>query len=121
MRRTASVHRRASDTRYCTSLRSFSEKGVRLAQKMQVGPCIPVGIQLEKAEVGPTFSLSNLGVRQIGVWPDQREGFVARCAQWQSLLFVFHKHRGLNYAVPRLGMDVKVIRTPPCICCMENH
>jgi hypothetical protein len=23
-----------------------SEKGVRLAQKMQVGPCIPVGIQL---------------------------------------------------------------------------
>jgi hypothetical protein len=31
-----------------------SEKGVRLAQKMQVGPCIPVGNQLEKAEVGPT-------------------------------------------------------------------
>jgi hypothetical protein len=25
-----------------------SEKGVRLAQKMQVGPCIPVGMQLEK-------------------------------------------------------------------------
>jgi hypothetical protein len=33
---------------------SWSEKGVRLAQKMQVGPCIPVGIQLFKAEVGPT-------------------------------------------------------------------
>ena len=32
----------------------FSEKGVRLAQNMQVGPCIPVGIQLQKAEVGPT-------------------------------------------------------------------
>jgi hypothetical protein len=32
-----------------------SEKGVRLAQKMQVGPCILVGgIQLRKAEVGPT-------------------------------------------------------------------
>ena len=30
------------------------EKGVRLAQKMQVGPCISVGIQLEKTEVGPT-------------------------------------------------------------------
>ena len=29
-------------------------KGVRLAQKMQVEPCIPVGIQREKAEVGPT-------------------------------------------------------------------
>jgi hypothetical protein len=33
---------------------SLSEKGVRLAQKMQVGPCIPMGIQLEKAGVGPT-------------------------------------------------------------------
>jgi hypothetical protein len=31
-----------------------SEKGVRLVQTMPVGPCIPVGIQLEKAEVGPT-------------------------------------------------------------------
>jgi hypothetical protein len=31
-----------------------SDKGVRSAQKMQVGPCIPVGMQLEKAEVGPT-------------------------------------------------------------------
>ena len=30
-----------------------SEQGVRLAQKMPVGPCIPAGIQLEKAEVGP--------------------------------------------------------------------
>ena len=34
--------------------RALSEKGVRLAQKMQVGPCIPVGIQTEKVEVGPT-------------------------------------------------------------------
>jgi hypothetical protein len=32
----------------------FSEKSVRLAQKMRVGPCIPVGIQREKAGVGPT-------------------------------------------------------------------
>ena len=30
------------------------EKGVRLAQKMQVGPCTPAGIQLQKAGVGPT-------------------------------------------------------------------
>jgi hypothetical protein len=36
-----------------------SEQCARLAQKMQVGPCIPVGIQLEKAEVGPTFGLSH--------------------------------------------------------------
>ena len=33
---------------------SGSEKGVRLAQKMRVGPRIPVGIRLERAEVGPT-------------------------------------------------------------------
>ena len=32
---------------------ALSEQGVRLAQKMQVGPCIPVEVQLEKAEVGP--------------------------------------------------------------------
>ena len=25
-----------------------------MAQKMPVGPCIPVGIQLKRAEVGPT-------------------------------------------------------------------
>ena len=37
-----------------STTRPFSEKGVRLAQKMQVGPCVPVGIQLEKTEVGPT-------------------------------------------------------------------
>ena len=34
--------------------RAESERGIRLAQKMHVGPCIPVGIQLEKAAVGPT-------------------------------------------------------------------
>jgi hypothetical protein len=31
-----------------------SEKGVRSAQKMRVGPCTPVVIPLEKAEAGPT-------------------------------------------------------------------
>jgi hypothetical protein len=36
------------------SMGGKSEKSVRLAQKMQVGPCIPVGIRLQKAEVGPT-------------------------------------------------------------------
>jgi hypothetical protein len=54
----------------------WSEKAVRLAQKMQVaklaqkvqvGPCIPVGMQLEKAEVGPTsgqtWRLSHLDPR----------------------------------------------------------
>jgi hypothetical protein len=28
-----------------------SEQGVRLAQKMQVGPCIPVGVQLKKLKL----------------------------------------------------------------------
>ena len=45
----------------------LSEKGVRLVQKMQVGPGIPVRIQIKEAAVGPisgqttsgqTFSLS---------------------------------------------------------------
>jgi hypothetical protein len=32
--------------RHKTHARSMSEKGVRLAQKMQVGPCSPVVMQL---------------------------------------------------------------------------
>ena len=44
------------------------EKDVRLAQKTQAGPCIPVAIQLEKAEVGPTSGptrrLSHFGRRR---------------------------------------------------------
>ena len=35
-------------------VRLGSEKGVRLAQKMQACPCIPVDIQLQKAQAGPT-------------------------------------------------------------------
>ena len=31
----------------------FSEQGVRLAQYVQVGPCVPVRIQLARAEIGP--------------------------------------------------------------------
>jgi hypothetical protein len=31
-----------------------SDTCVRLAQKMAIGPCIPVGVQPQKAEVGPT-------------------------------------------------------------------
>ena len=36
---------------------AWRERGVRLAQTVQVGPCIPVGIYLEEAEVGPTSGL----------------------------------------------------------------
>jgi hypothetical protein len=43
----------------------WSEKGVRLVQKIQVGPCIPAGKQLQRAEVGPTsgptWHISHLG------------------------------------------------------------
>jgi hypothetical protein len=46
------------------------EKGVRLAQKMQVGPCIPVGIQRLRAAVGPTsgptWRLSHFGRQRLG-------------------------------------------------------
>ena len=49
---------------HCSPL---SEKGVRLAQNTRVGPCILVGIKLEKAEVGltsgPTRRLSHFGAR----------------------------------------------------------
>ena len=39
----------------CSHMPQYSgEKGVRLAQKMQAGPCIRVGVQLQKAEVGPS-------------------------------------------------------------------
>ena len=34
--------------------RALHKVGVRLAQKVQTGPCIPVGMQLYNAEVGPT-------------------------------------------------------------------
>ena len=40
-------------------MKSFwSQQGVRLAQKMQVSPCTPVIIQIEKAEVGSSFGRS---------------------------------------------------------------
>jgi hypothetical protein len=40
-----------SAVRWCVEL---EREGVRLAQKIQVGPCIPVGKQLKKAKVCPT-------------------------------------------------------------------
>ena len=70
----------------------FSEKGVRLAQKMQVGPCILMGIQLLKAEVGPvsgpTWSLR--GTRWYALkWR-------ARC--WRFLLVLHQLPHGLKSA-----------------------
>ena len=43
-----------SQSKTATSGRVLSAKGVKLAQKMQVGACIHVGILVQKAEVGPT-------------------------------------------------------------------
>jgi hypothetical protein len=52
-------------TPYSVAMSASSEKGVRSAQKTQVGPRIPVGMQLQKAEVGPTsgptWRLSHFG------------------------------------------------------------
>jgi hypothetical protein len=58
-----------SDAAYFAAL---SERGVRLAQKMEAGPRIPVGIQLEKAEVcptsEPTWCLSRLSDYPYKMW-----------------------------------------------------
>ena len=46
---------RAFHARSCEQTGSHcSGKGVRSAQKVQAGPCHPVGMQLQKAGAGPT-------------------------------------------------------------------
>jgi hypothetical protein len=55
----------------------LSEEGVRLAQKMHVGPCIPVGMQRLKAEGGPTglshfmapWDVAEAAVGHLGLYP----------------------------------------------------
>jgi hypothetical protein len=60
----AEVRSLATRPNPASALGPLSENGVRLAQKMQVGPCITVRTQLEKAEVGPisgpTWRVSHL-------------------------------------------------------------
>jgi hypothetical protein len=63
-------------------IQPVAKKDVRLAQKMQIGPCISVGTQLEKAEVGPTsgptWRLSHSGSRRAGLQcPDFLAAMVA--------------------------------------------
>jgi hypothetical protein len=57
----------------------FRERGVRSAQNMQVGPRIPVEMQLEKAAVGPTsgptWRLSHFSMRGLPA-ADDAEGCV---------------------------------------------
>ena len=61
-----------------TVVPSLLEKGGKLAQKMQVVPGIPVGIQLEKAEVdpssGPTWRRSHFGVERDELGLDDAAG-----------------------------------------------
>ena len=45
----------------------WSEKGVRLAQKMQVGPHIPMGVQLYKAERLAQPFWANLASFSLGI------------------------------------------------------
>ena len=69
LRSVAAVTRTLGSASGVTPAGGLSEKGVRSAQKMQVGPCISVGIQLEKAEVGPasgpTWHLSHFVADQF--------------------------------------------------------
>ena len=52
-RRPSSGTTTGSSTRPARPTCPPSEKGIRLAQKIEVGPCFPVGKQLERATVGP--------------------------------------------------------------------
>jgi hypothetical protein len=70
-----------------------SEKGVRLAQKMQVGSRIPAVMQLETAEVGPTsgptcFSLA-------GRVPDVRAGVEQHTGDLRVAPHRRHAERGV--------------------------
>jgi hypothetical protein len=120
-----------------------SGKGVRLAQKLKVGPCISVVIQLFEAEVGPTsgptWCLSHLQREAAMQAEADREvrrvpldaalgrlppGLGRHCPR--VILQPARGQRGRNlppYRVGRrrLGVDVEVILMSPCIFCTENH
>jgi hypothetical protein len=72
--KTAPGHSRPWLPGAATTRGAASEKGVRLAQIMPVGLCIPVGIQLYKAEIGPTSGptrrLPHLGAATDGRVPE---------------------------------------------------
>jgi hypothetical protein len=87
--------------------RAASERGVRLAQKMQVGPCISVGMQLEKAEVGPTSG------------PTWRLSHLKTSLQAQKL-FKSRCHP-LELGPSRGCQSHSDHLMPPCIFCTENH
>ena len=72
-----------------------------MAQRMQAVPYIPVGRQPEKAEAGPTC------------------GPTWRLSHMHTVAGTLQRLRAVQFH--HLGVDVKVIITPPCIFCMENH
>jgi hypothetical protein len=92
-RRAPYVWRRAVRQRRAAAL-PRSEKGVRLVQRLQVGPCIPVGMELYRAEVGPTFGPNlasfSLGQRAGRDLSRARPVRIARC-------MVSHIYVGVAY------------------------
>ena len=95
--------------------RALRKNGVRLAQKMHVGPRIPVGVQRERAGVGPasgpTRRLSHLG----------RDELVdARVAE--RLPRLRPARPPLDVPRPHLVIGGKAIFMPPlpCLFCLEN-
>jgi hypothetical protein len=70
--------------------RLLERERCELAQKAQVGPLIPVGIRLRKAEVGPTsgptWRLSHLLSQQPGGWLPGKSALAARVIVISSVI-----------------------------------
>ena len=95
---------------------SKSKNGVRLAQKTQVGPYIPVGIQLEEAAVGATSGitkrLSHLDRRahiaRVGAREQRRRRHHLRCARdpgRPGVLYGPNKHSNLESPARPAGIS----------------
>ena len=99
----------------------LGEKGVRLAQKMQVGPCISAGTQLERAEVcptsGPTRRLSHSGQapREINreaadsIAPTLRQPHTPQCRHLSARLYTAVHCPGKPRAVARLQQCARAV------------
>jgi hypothetical protein len=110
---------------------AWSENGVRLAQKTHVGPRIPVGIQRQKAKVGPTCGqtrhLSHLAPQPVPgpVLPHAPRG-VQRPARLRARPGgegrpALRLRQCLRLRPRQLAMGRRVIPTPLSTSHMENH
>ena len=104
-RRPSSGATTGSSTRPARPTYPPSEKGVRLAQRIEVGPCFPVGKQLERATVGPasgpTWRLSLSG-----------DGLFS-CMLCSTRLNTVHSHRtGVDMGA-RGTQDMALLRQAP--------